>query len=194
MARYTLQRFRDDSAQPGISYMFSASFARILARHPRSCPVAYARRGGGRGVEKLLQFRSNSNIITFEDLRIRKEYHEKANPGTLRRRTCHLARFVEQQPRHRQGHTRRDQRRSQTARVVTTTAKLLQIMMGKGLVTRDESTWPHTYVPAVARAAIQRNVVARTVTELFDKSAGQFILAALESGAPSQTKSMRSRP
>lgn len=73
-------------------------------------------------------------------------------------------------------------------RVVTTTAKLLQIMMGKGLVTRDESTWPHTYVPAVSRAAIQRNVVARTVTELFDKSAGQFILAALESGAPSQTE------
>jgi BlaI family transcriptional regulator, penicillinase repressor len=30
-------------------------------------------------------------------------------------------------------------------RVLTTTAKLLQIMMGKNLVARDESTWPHMY-------------------------------------------------
>lgn len=70
-------------------------------------------------------------------------------------------------------------------RVVTTTAKLLQIMLAKALVLRDDSTWPHTYRAAVSRAEVQRNVVAKTVSDVFDKSAGQFILAALESGVPS---------
>lgn len=69
-------------------------------------------------------------------------------------------------------------------RVVTTTAKLLQIMLEKGLVERDDSTWPHTYKARVARRAVQRGVVGRTVAQLFEKSASQFILAALETGKP----------
>ena len=70
-------------------------------------------------------------------------------------------------------------------RVVTTTAKLLQIMQEKGLVTRDDEIRPHRYRAAVTQRAIQHKVVKKTVTDVFDKSAGQFILAALESGKPS---------
>jgi len=68
-------------------------------------------------------------------------------------------------------------------RVITTTMKLLEIMMGKGLVKRDESTWPHLYRAAVARDQVLRQIVAQTLNDAFDKSASQFMLAALESGA-----------
>jgi predicted transcriptional regulator len=61
--------------------------------------------------------------------------------------------------------------------------KLLEIMMGKRLVQRDESTWPHLYRPAVARDKILRQIVAQTLNDAFDQSASQFMLAALESGA-----------
>jgi BlaI family transcriptional regulator, penicillinase repressor len=74
-------------------------------------------------------------------------------------------------------------RGKESPRVVTTTAKLLQIMMGKKLVVRDESTWPHTYKAAVPREAVLRNVVSQTLAQAFDKSASQFMLAALETGA-----------
>lgn len=68
-------------------------------------------------------------------------------------------------------------------RVVTTTMKLLEIMMGKGLVKRDESTWPHQYRAGVARDAVRRRLASQTLTNVFDRSASQFMLAALESGA-----------
>jgi predicted transcriptional regulator len=67
-------------------------------------------------------------------------------------------------------------------RVVTTTAKLLQIMMGKHLVIRDESTWPHRYAPSVARDHVLRRVVSETLSQAFDKSASKFMLAALDTG------------
>lgn len=70
-------------------------------------------------------------------------------------------------------------------RVVTTTAKLLQIMLAKKLVEREDTTWPHTYQARVSQTAVQRGIVSKTVADVFDKSAGQFILAALESGTPS---------
>lgn len=69
-------------------------------------------------------------------------------------------------------------------RVVTTTAKFLQIMLEKELVTRDDSTWPHTYKAKVARRDVQRSVVKKAVADVFEKSASQFILAALETGKP----------
>jgi predicted transcriptional regulator len=68
-------------------------------------------------------------------------------------------------------------------RVITTTMKLLEIMMGKRLVQRDETTWPHQYRANVAREVIRRQLVSQTLNDAFDKSASQFMLAALESGA-----------
>ena len=72
-------------------------------------------------------------------------------------------------------------------RVVTTTMKLLEIMMGKRLVQRDESTWPHLYRAAVAQDEVLRQFVAQTLNDVFDKSASQFMVAALESGAVDAT-------
>jgi predicted transcriptional regulator len=68
-------------------------------------------------------------------------------------------------------------------RVVTTTAKLLQIMMAKGLVVRDEATWPHTYRAAVEQDKVLRGVVSQTLAQVFDKSASKFMLAALDTGS-----------
>lgn len=68
-------------------------------------------------------------------------------------------------------------------RVITTTMKLLEIMMGKGLVKRDESTWPHQYRAGVARETVRSQHVSQTLTNVFDQSASQFMLAALESGS-----------
>ena len=76
---------------------------------------------------------------------------------------------------------------AQKPRVVTTTMKLLEIMMGKRLVKRDESTWPHQYRACVARDAVLGRLVAQTLNDVFDKSASQFMLAALESGAVTAT-------
>lgn len=70
-------------------------------------------------------------------------------------------------------------------RVVTTTAKFLQIMLEKELVKRDDSTWPHTYQANIAKREVQRGVVRKAVADVFEKSASQFILAALETGKPS---------
>ncbi|MFA6244557.1 MAG: BlaI/MecI/CopY family transcriptional regulator [Candidatus Hydrogenedentales bacterium] len=77
--------------------------------------------------------------------------------------------------------------KSKTPRVITTTMKLLEIMRGKNLVQRDESTWPHLYRAKVPRNTVLRRVVAETLDSVFDKSASQFMLAALESGSVSAT-------
>lgn len=69
------------------------------------------------------------------------------------------------------------------ARVSTTTSKLLEIMLGKGLVTRDDSTWPHTYTAKARRESVLRRYVSKTLSTVFDKSASQFMLRALESGS-----------
>lgn len=73
-------------------------------------------------------------------------------------------------------------------RVVTTTAKLLQIMMGKGSVARDESSWPHAYYASIKREPTLRRVASETLNRAFNKSASQFLRSALEAGVVSQTE------
>ena len=73
-------------------------------------------------------------------------------------------------------------------RVVTTTAKLLQIMLGKRLVSRDETTWPHTYWARAAEAAVMQGLAARTLTNVFNRSASQFMLHALDTGSVSSAE------
>ena len=70
-------------------------------------------------------------------------------------------------------------------RVVTTTLKLLQVMMGKRFVARDESTWPHTYRAVVSKGALQRDCVTDTLHRVFEGSAQAFMMRALESDAVS---------
>ncbi|MBF9221354.1 BlaI/MecI/CopY family transcriptional regulator [Hymenobacter ruricola] len=64
----------------------------------------------------------------------------------------------------------------------TTTLKWLQLMLDKGLVLRDESTWPHTYRPAVHEEETQTQLLDRLVQSAFGGSALKLVLRALGKG------------
>ena len=61
----------------------------------------------------------------------------------------------------------------------TTVLKFLQIMHEKGLVSRDTSQRSHVYQPAVAREAVQSNLVNDLLDKAFEGSAQNLILRAL---------------
>ena len=74
----------------------------------------------------------------------------------------------------------------ESPRVITTTLKLLQVMMGKGFVERDESTWPHTYRAVIAKETLQRSYVVDSLQRVFDGSVQNFLSCALDADAVSQ--------
>ena len=61
----------------------------------------------------------------------------------------------------------------------TTTLKTLQVMIGKGLVRRDESRKAHIYEAAVDRKKAQRFLVGDLVDRVFDGSAAGLMAGAL---------------
>jgi predicted transcriptional regulator len=61
-----------------------------------------------------------------------------------------------------------------------TTLKLMQIMAGKGLLDRDDSTRSHVYRPAIAREDTQRQLVGRMMDRVFEGSIGSLLLGALD--------------
>lgn len=61
----------------------------------------------------------------------------------------------------------------------TTVLKLLQIMFGKGLVRRDESTRPHVFRAAVAEAQVKRRFVTDLLDQVFEGSATSLAMQAL---------------
>ena len=61
----------------------------------------------------------------------------------------------------------------------TTTLKLMQIMLGKGLLERDVSTRPQVYAPAVSRDIAEQQLVGDLLGRVFDGSASQFVLQVL---------------
>jgi predicted transcriptional regulator len=61
----------------------------------------------------------------------------------------------------------------------TTVLKHLQIMLDKGLVTRDESGRAHVYAAAVAEADTQRHLVRDLLDRAFEGSARQLVMRAL---------------
>ena len=60
--------------------------------------------------------------------------------------------------------------------------RMLQVMLDKGLVTRDERQRSHVYAPAHSRAAMEGGLVADLTERLFGGSAAALVLAALQSG------------
>ena len=62
----------------------------------------------------------------------------------------------------------------------TTSLKLLQVMLEKGLVTRDTSSLSHVYSAAVAREASRKQMVEGLIERAFEGSVGDLILSALE--------------
>ena len=63
----------------------------------------------------------------------------------------------------------------------TTVLKLLQIMVEKGLVRRNESARSHVYAAAASQGATQRRMVADLVRRVFGGSTLGLVLYALES-------------
>jgi predicted transcriptional regulator len=62
----------------------------------------------------------------------------------------------------------------------TTVLKLLQIMAEKGLVVRDETQRPQIYKAAHPRRAMQSRLVRDLIERVFDGSAAELVLRALE--------------
>ena len=61
----------------------------------------------------------------------------------------------------------------------TTVLKLLQIMLEKGLVTRDSSSRAHIYESAFQAEDVQNKLVENLLTDAFQGSAKNLILRAL---------------
>ena len=75
----------------------------------------------------------------------------------------------------------------------TTTLKFLQIMLEKGLVTRDESARTHVYAAAVAEGQTQRTATADLMDRLFGGSAAALMQHALAVNPSSREELRRIR-
>src|SRR5690606_28945656 len=63
----------------------------------------------------------------------------------------------------------------------TTTLKLMQIMVEKGLVTRDESARTHVYTAVANQAETQQRLIADLMARAFGGSAAALVMQALSS-------------
>ena len=63
----------------------------------------------------------------------------------------------------------------------TTILKLMQIMAGKGLLERDESSRSHVYAPTVAREAVQGSMLGDLIDRVFRGSTSALVMRALAS-------------
>jgi predicted transcriptional regulator len=61
----------------------------------------------------------------------------------------------------------------------TTTLKLMQIMLEKGLVTRDGSSKSHIYQPAVSKEKTQNLFLNKMIDSLFAGSPAKLVMQAL---------------
>ncbi len=61
----------------------------------------------------------------------------------------------------------------------TTTLKIMQIMMDKGLLLRNAESRSHIYAAAVEESEVQRSLLRQFVDKTFRGSAGQLVLEAL---------------
>lgn len=61
----------------------------------------------------------------------------------------------------------------------TTTLKLMQIMIDKGLVSRNTENRTHIYVPAVKESAVQQQMLRKFVDTTFRGSAMKMVMQAL---------------
>jgi len=67
----------------------------------------------------------------------------------------------------------------------TTTLKLMQLMVAKGLVSRDTSSRTHVYVAVLPEEKAQKTLLRRFVDTTFGGSASRLVLRALGDGQAS---------
>ena len=68
----------------------------------------------------------------------------------------------------------------------TTTLKLMQIMLEKGIVHRNEETRTHIYAAAISEDAAQKKLLDRFMDATFRGSAMKLVVQALGSGKASK--------
>ena len=75
----------------------------------------------------------------------------------------------------------------------TTVLKLMQIMLEKGILNRDESVRPHVYRPARPRAQTQKFLLQDLLDKAFSGSAGPMVLQALamQKSTPEELQDIR---
>lgn len=61
----------------------------------------------------------------------------------------------------------------------TTTLKLMQIMVEKGLLVRDDSQFKHVYKPGVTQEKAQKQLVGELLDKAFAGSAEKLVMRAL---------------
>ena len=61
----------------------------------------------------------------------------------------------------------------------TTTLKLMQIMIEKGLLLRDDSNFQHIYKPAISEEKTQKQLVGDLLERAFSGSAEKLVIRAL---------------
>ena len=61
----------------------------------------------------------------------------------------------------------------------TTALKFMQIMVDKGLLTRDETPYAHVYQPSVPREQVEQTLVADLLDRAFEGSTSRLLLQAL---------------
>ncbi len=61
----------------------------------------------------------------------------------------------------------------------TTTLKLMQIMLEKGLVERDSSSKTHIYKPLVNQQKTQQHLLSKMIDNVFNGSASRMVMQAL---------------
>lgn len=61
----------------------------------------------------------------------------------------------------------------------TTTLKLMQIMVDKGLLICDKSQWRHVFKPALTREKTQKRLVSNLLDKAFAGSAEHLVMQAL---------------
>lgn len=66
--------------------------------------------------------------------------------------------------------------------------RLMQIMHGKGLLTRDESQRSHVYAPAQAQASLQTRLLDDLIRKAFSGSGKDLVMAALRSDRVSEAE------
>jgi predicted transcriptional regulator len=63
-----------------------------------------------------------------------------------------------------------------------TVLRLMQVMHGKGLLTRDDSERSHVYAPAQARESLRTGLLRDLIHKAFAGSGKELVMAALRDG------------
>jgi BlaI family transcriptional regulator, penicillinase repressor len=75
----------------------------------------------------------------------------------------------------------------------STTVKMLAVMLGKGLVKRDDSVRPLLYVAAMSRERAARSFLGDLIDKVYNGSSMSLVLQALASGEASKEEIFEAR-